>query len=334
MIEKKLTEIAELSEEEVKGARIANLSNRPNQSSIYGQKGLTAAEMKAKYDEFPDLVRERLNELIAAIKASLDSADALHATPIIDDIYVNADSLGVVDLRTFVEEFSKLLNDTVVDVERANTTANEAKVTADYANSVSEEASRVSQEASNVSHGAEETSKKAHETVSFLLSKIAGIATDGGGFVYGDFENNVADGEFAEAHGKNTKAKSPFAVTYGQDTAVYAARGFAGGFGCVLEGEAENSFAWGTGLRSNTRDQILLGRYNVKDPEAVLIIGDGSDDKNRSNAVAIKKDGRIVHKVTESKLLGKKISFTGDSICAGLTDPSIGEVCNYAMLLH
>lgn len=166
------------------------------------------------------------------------------------------------------------------------------------------------------------------------LENQVGKRTENDGLIFGDFQNNIADGEFAEAHGKNTKAKAPFATTFGQDTSVYSARGFAGGFNVQLEGEAENTFAWGTGLRSNTRDQILFGRYNVKDPEAVLIIGDGSNDKNRSNAVVIKKDGRIVHKVTETKLLGKKISFTGDSICAGLIDPSIGEKYNYAMLLQ
>lgn len=112
-----LNDIKILSEEDVKDARIANLPNRPNQPSLYGRQGLTATEMKAKYDEFPDLVRKRLNKLIEWIHGEFDpekdpSFDVvIGTTPILKKLYVQiGDTIDtIVPLETAIVEPNKLV---------------------------------------------------------------------------------------------------------------------------------------------------------------------------------------------------------------------------------
>ena len=57
----------QLTEDYFKKNGISDLSDRPNQASTFGTGGLTAAELKARFDKLPQLIREKLNEIYTAL---------------------------------------------------------------------------------------------------------------------------------------------------------------------------------------------------------------------------------------------------------------------------
>ena len=62
------------------------------------------------------------------------------------------------------------------------------------------------------------------------------------------------------------------------------------------------SFATGEGLIAPTEDQTVVGKYNVEDTndEYAFIVGNGTDDSNRSNAFAVDWDGRVFASAVKS----------------------------------
>lgn len=49
----------------------------------------------------------------------------------------------------------------------------------------------------------------------------------------------------------------------------------------------------GEGLIASARDQVATGRFNIADTTSALIVGNGTDDSNRSNAFALDWDGNL-----------------------------------------
>ena len=81
---------------------------------------------------------------------------------------------------------------------------------------------------------------------------------------YAEGQNNMAYGVAAHAEGSNTKAFANYSHTNGQGT---IARGIA---------------------------QTVIGTYNEEDNNALFIIGNGTADNSRSNALMVTRDGRVV----------------------------------------
>ena len=67
----------EIKPSEAKTVEVASLPTRPTSSATYGGRGLTAQQMKAAYDAYPALIKERFNALIA----DLLSGSALEDIP-------------------------------------------------------------------------------------------------------------------------------------------------------------------------------------------------------------------------------------------------------------
>lgn len=67
----------EIKPSEAKAVEVASLPTRPTSSATYGGRGLTAQQMKAAYDAYPALIKERFNALIA----DLLSGSALEDIP-------------------------------------------------------------------------------------------------------------------------------------------------------------------------------------------------------------------------------------------------------------
>lgn len=67
----------EIKPSEAKSVEVASLPTRPTSSATYGGRGLTAQQMKAAYDAYPALIKERFNALIA----DLLSGSALEDIP-------------------------------------------------------------------------------------------------------------------------------------------------------------------------------------------------------------------------------------------------------------
>jgi hypothetical protein len=86
--------ITQVTEGDLRGKKIAELSDRPNQPSGFSQ-GLTAQELKDRFDAFPDVVKEKINELIDM----LSSEDATE--------YFSIESPKYKTLREFLSLFGE-----------------------------------------------------------------------------------------------------------------------------------------------------------------------------------------------------------------------------------
>ena len=105
-----------------------------------------------------------------------------------------------------------------------------------------------------------------------------------GGGIYGGSSNTI------EANAKNPSGNH-------QGTIV-------GGSGNKLLGYALYSILVGNHLISDTERQIVLGAYNTEDPDAVLIVGCGTDETDRRNALVVKKDGTVFIKGEDAIKIG------------------------------
>ena len=59
-------QVAAIEEADIQAASVASLRDAPNRGGTYGADGLTAQQLKAKFDALPRLVKDKLHELIAA----------------------------------------------------------------------------------------------------------------------------------------------------------------------------------------------------------------------------------------------------------------------------
>lgn len=89
----------------------------------------------------------------------------------------------------------------------------------------------------------------------------------------------VASGRCAHAEGVGTKAAGEFSHAEGHDT----------------EANGHRSHSAGLGTIANGNEQTVLGRYNIPDSSALLLIGNGTSDAARSTAMAVLADGTIRH---------------------------------------
>lgn len=145
--------------------------------------------------------------------------------------------------------------------------------------------------------------------------------TASGDAAHSEGRGTVATGDWSHAEGQGTEAVSTYAhaegySTHARSTASHAEgyRSNAGGQYAHAEGyssTASNTAAhaegWGTtaskayshaqnlGTKAASDSQTALGKYNVEDANGdyALIIGNGTDDSNRSNALAVGWDGSV-----------------------------------------
>ena len=92
---------------------------------------------------------------------------------------------------------------------------------------------------------------------------LVGKTTSDNGEIFNDYTNNKALSEYSTAMGKDTSAKGIGAL--------------AAGVGTIANGEGSTS----------------IGAYNIEDTneQFVLVVGNGTDDENRSNAFSVGRDG-------------------------------------------
>lgn len=85
---------------------------------------------------------------------------------------------------------------------------------------------------------------------------------------------------------------------------------------------SSNSFAYGTGLIANKKNQTVLGKYNDANINALLIIGNGTDDDSRENIFEVLSSGRIntkdrINISTGSKTAVLRNTTAGDFVISG-----------------
>jgi hypothetical protein len=96
---------------------------------------------------------------------------------------------------------------------------------------------------------------------------------------------NIASGNVSTAFGSNTRATNTYAFATGRTT----------------EANGELTTTFGLETIANSYGSVAMGRWNVSDgnsaawlgSDPLLTIGNGSSNANRSNALTLRKDGRL-----------------------------------------
>lgn len=169
-----LKDLRTIKDSEVSDKRIHQLRVRPNERSSYGAPGLTGKELQAKYDEYAELLRQRFNDIVEAIKASLDNADE-NGSQIAEEIMVVVNGFSV-PRRT--NTLANAIKDMIERILGAEAVADEAKACAESAEGAAQNAVIIANiaesranSAGNLAYGANETASDAKKTANEAKSK-------------------------------------------------------------------------------------------------------------------------------------------------------------------
>ncbi len=93
-----------------------------------------------------------------------------------------------------------------------------------------------------------------------------------------EFKTTGALGDYSHSEGKDTLAEGE--ASHSQGTNTYA--------------KARNSDAGGEGTIAVRENQTVRGQFNKPNPKALFILGNGTDENNRSNAFEVLEDGGVI----------------------------------------
>ena len=99
-------------------------------------------------------------------------------------------------------------------------------------------------------------------------------------------------------------------------------------FGSDVQAIGRYSFAMGNNTIAKKACQLAMGKYNIPSDDALLVIGNGTSDSNRSNLMEVGDNSIIIGSTSEKYLLindagvnlrkgDKTIASFGDDICIG-----------------
>ncbi len=141
-----------------------------------------------------------------------------------------------------------------------------------------------------------------------LYSHAEGASTSAiGNFSHAEGANAVASGNNSHAEGFGTQATGYFSHTEGTNTIASSSASHAEGTGTTASGASAhaegnttlatstNSHAEGFGTIAASNNQHAQGKYNIEDAndKYAFIIGNGTDNNNRSNAFAVDWTGKL-----------------------------------------
>lgn len=118
-----------------------------------------------------------------------------------------------------------------------------------------------------------------------------------GGFffnpAYAEGQNTQAKGAWSHAQGYGTKALADFSDASGQQTESRAHHGHAGGYSSI--NNSSYGFVHGVGLESSSERecQTIFGKYNIKNANALLQVGNGTSSTNKQTVFEILNNGRV-----------------------------------------
>lgn len=113
------------------------------------------------------------------------------------------------------------------------------------------------------------------------------------GEIFNDYENNIANGPYSHAEGYSTTASGLYSHAEGANTKASGHCSHAEGEGNIAIGT--DSHAEGRGTTARSSYQHVQGKYNVTDSanKYAFIIGNGTNERDPSNAFAIDWNGNI-----------------------------------------
>ena len=122
------------------------------------------------------------------------------------------------------------------------------------------------------------------------------------GYTISDAWDDANRGQNSFASGSNTKASASNSVAMGKLTEATGQSSTAFGDGSKATGL--NSTAMGNNTIASTSSSTAIGKYNFDDSNALLMVGNGTSNTNRSNAFTIYNNG--------NSLLNGDTNITGD----------------------
>lgn len=118
-----------------------------------------------------------------------------------------------------------------------------------------------------------------------------GSIAEGKNSYAGGFKAKAAkDNDFA--HGLNVEASGGDSMATGNGCKALGSYSRAGGLNSTAKSAV--SFAHGNGLITNNSAQAVFGKFNAQKSKALFIVGNGTDDKTRSNALEVYDDQIIL----------------------------------------
>lgn len=120
------------------------------------------------------------------------------------------------------------------------------------------------------------------------------VTSDAGvGEIFNDYINNTATGKYSHAEGIQTTASGPYSHAEGWSTT--ASGHISHAEGAVTKAIGYYSHSEGYYTTANSRYQHAQGIYNIEDSndKYAFIIGNGTNNNNRSNAFAVDWEGKI-----------------------------------------
>lgn len=120
-----------------------------------------------------------------------------------------------------------------------------------------------------------------------------------------------------------TKFKSTFTIRYGKTN-----YGPHYNFGRDVQALGTYAFATGEGTIAKKACQLAIGRYNIPSDDALLVVGNGTSNNDRSNLMEVGDNSIIIGSTNEKHLLindtgvnlrkgDKTVASFGDDICIG-----------------
>ena len=117
---------------------------------------------------------------------------------------------------------------------------------------------------------------------------------------FGSREDGISKGLFSSAMGLKVAAIGDYSYAEGYHTIASGNYSHASGFGTQAIGDY--SYSSGYGTKATIDYQTVFGKYNLEDSEAMFIVGNGTNDNNRSNLMSISDNLINIGNITTSHL--------------------------------
>ena len=232
----------------------------------------------------------------AADKAKLDGVE-IGATKTLIDIELSSASTNPVQNKVVTDALNNKADkskygDTTINVGRkASTTVGAYSTAEGYQTTASENSSHAEGYQTTASGGTSHAEGLQAEASGESSHAEGYRTTASGNNSHAEGQSTTASGTVSHAEGADTAASGFYSHAEGESTNANGDDSHAEGF--FTEASGKYSHAEGEYTIANGKSQHVQGKYNIADETSAFIIGNGSSDNARSNAVKIDWSGNL-----------------------------------------
>ena len=264
------------------------LADRPNAGTLYGKAGMSPIELKKHFDNMAVLLINKINSL----------QETFSKEDVAQYVRIALDEYSVENLQDFIDAiFNGTFAERMLSVYPTLTDTDKMplqKVIYDINKKIVDEIEGVKKTLTDLGYGYTGADVVVVEDGGEVGASVEVIDEDGEKtlvFTFRNYGKAIADevlviDEKLEKLEEDTKdaIALPLKKGAGEDSVEQ--------IGC--EAREENSVALGKGTIASARGQFVAGRYNKENPNALLIVGNGTSEDNPSNAFEVLMDGTLL----------------------------------------